>query len=155
MNGGYRSSTTALLAVTDANWRIGGIGDFNNDGQLDIFWHHQLYGYNHVWFMNGATRTSFLDLPSFSNSNWVSVTIGYFGGLTDKNVDTVWRDKLYGSMNIWNMTGTTFSSLTSLPTQSDLNWVVIGAADMNNDGHTDIVWHHRVWGQVGVRWHSG
>jgi len=125
-----------------------GAGDFNNDGQLDIYFFHYALGWNHVWFMNGSTRTGYLNLSSFSDTNYTTAAIGYFGGSNDKFVDTIWRHRVYGTMQLWNMNGTGFSSVANLPTQSDLNWVVIGAADMNKDGHTDIIWHHRVWGQV-------
>jgi len=37
----------------------------------------------HVWFMNGSARTSYLDLASFSNTNWEAVAVGYFSGTTD------------------------------------------------------------------------
>ena len=44
-------------AMTDPQWQLRGLADFNGDGQLDVLWHHQMTGDLYVWFMNGTTAT--------------------------------------------------------------------------------------------------
>lgn len=33
---------------------------------------------------------------------------------------------------------------------TDTNWDIVGAGDFNRDGKSDLVWHHRTEGWVGV-----
>jgi C1A family cysteine protease len=42
-----------------------------------------------------------------------------------------------------------------LPTVSDLNWKIVGTADFNADGQTDILWQNYSTGQVAVWFMSG
>jgi hypothetical protein len=41
---------TTPLAV----WQMGGTGDFNSDGHIDIVWHNRMNGRNAVWLMDGT-----------------------------------------------------------------------------------------------------
>ena len=44
--------------VSDINWQLRGLADFNGDGHVDLLWHHQTTGDVSVWYMNGTTATS-------------------------------------------------------------------------------------------------
>ncbi len=48
--------------MSDLNWQIKGVGDFNGDWQADILWRHNLTGMLYVWLMNG-TRLSSMGSP--------------------------------------------------------------------------------------------
>jgi hypothetical protein len=41
-----------------SDWFIGGVADFNGDGNADILRHHSTAGQVYVWLMNGTALTS-------------------------------------------------------------------------------------------------
>lgn len=56
--------------------------------------------------------------------------------------DIVWRNYASGVNGIWTMNGTTLSSATTFLNQPNLNWQIVGAGDVNNDGSADIFWRN-------------
>jgi hypothetical protein len=63
MNGTNRLGIQSLsYQVTDLNWQIQAIDDFNRDGRPDLIWRHAVSGSKYVWLMNGTTVTSGLEL---------------------------------------------------------------------------------------------
>ena len=75
MDGPNWAGTAQLYSVEDLNWQIGGVGDFNNDGSLDIIWRYYgnfygIEGYNWFWYMNG---------------------LNYLGGDATTSVPVAWR----------------------------------------------------------------
>ena len=48
-------ATVTPGVVSDPNWKIVGVADFNNDGQPDILWQHQATGSLSAWLMNGTS----------------------------------------------------------------------------------------------------
>ena len=61
----------ALPPVPDLNWQIGGTGDFNGDGKVDILWrYYGAGGYNYVWYMNGVTSIGGEFLTPVADPYW-------------------------------------------------------------------------------------
>lgn len=137
-----RSGSGAAPATSDLNWRLAGRGDFNNDGKADLLWRHAVDGRNAIWFMDGVARLgSSGSLGTLADLNWQVAGVGDFNG--DGKADILWRHAATGTNSIWLMDG-----LTKLPGSgqtaavSDLNWRVVGVADFNGDGRSDILWRH-------------
>ena len=42
--------------------------DFNGDGQLDILWQNSVNGQRVIWFMNGTSYSSYVDLGIVASS---------------------------------------------------------------------------------------
>jgi hypothetical protein len=65
MNGVAQQSAvnTTPNGVADVTWQVVGVGDFNGDGQTDIFWQNTVSGINAIWFMTGPTKTSGANPP--------------------------------------------------------------------------------------------
>jgi hypothetical protein len=62
---------TTPNGLSDLNWRVVAVGDYNKDERPDIVWRHQLSGQNSVWFMNDATLISgALTSPGLADPNW-------------------------------------------------------------------------------------
>jgi len=62
-----------LITVTDTNWQIVGVGDFNGingEGTTSILWRHAVTGNNAVWFLDGTTFAGGANLPAVSDTNW-------------------------------------------------------------------------------------
>jgi hypothetical protein len=70
MNGSTITSIGAPGTVSDLNWQIKGVGDFNGDGKADVLWQHATTGWTYIWFMDGATISSTGVPAQVSDSNW-------------------------------------------------------------------------------------
>jgi hypothetical protein len=70
MDGTNLTTGVALIPVADANWSIGGIGDYNQDGKEDILWRNGATGQNFAWLMNGTELATGVALTPVADSNW-------------------------------------------------------------------------------------
>jgi hypothetical protein len=116
-----------ILAVTDVNWTIGAVGDFNSDGKPDLFWRNQSTGDNQIWLMNGATLASGVVLSPVPPPWRVAAA----GDVTsDGKTDVLWQDDTTGSLIVGQMDGTTVTcaSYFSPPEASTIPtyWKMVG-----------------------------
>lgn len=136
--------------------------DLNRDGSPDLVWRHRTSGRNAVWLMTGvdATLTTLLE-PSgaaqVSELSWEIRATGDMNG--DGYPDLIWQNSATGQMAVWFMLGATRIGTNYLYTaegtntiESDMNWKIVGAGDMDRDGQTDLLWRHRVSGAIRL-WH--
>jgi hypothetical protein len=56
--------------VSDLDWQIEGVGDFNGDTKADILWRHSTTGMVAMWLMNGAIISSDLGVGIVSDPDW-------------------------------------------------------------------------------------
>ncbi len=140
-------------AVTDLNWEIKGVADFNKDGNSDILWRNKVNGINVLWYMNsdGSNYTSYANPPSVANLDWDIKGVADFN--KDGNPDILWRNKANGINVIWymNSDGSNYISYSNPPAVTDLNWEIKGVADFNKDGNPDITWRNQANG-INVIW---
>ena len=47
-----------ITTVSDLNWQVVQVGDFDGDGRADILWRNNPTGDDYVYFMNGLAVTS-------------------------------------------------------------------------------------------------
>jgi hypothetical protein len=110
-----------------------------------------------VWFMNGTVQTggTFTDPPGIPDLGWRIRGTGDFSG--DGKVDILWRHEGSGQMVVWEMSGTTMvqGSPTVPATAGDLSWVVSGTGDFDRDGQVDLLFRHRLSGEVVVWFMDG
>lgn len=74
MNGAVREAGgfTTPDAFTDLNWKMAGVGDYDQDGWPDILWRHALSGRNVVWHLRGTVRVSggYTTPDQLADPNW-------------------------------------------------------------------------------------
>ena len=74
MNGAALAWSALLVPdrVTDVNWKVAGVADFDADGKVDILWQNQSVGYLSVWYMNGTSlvRSASLNPGRVADVNW-------------------------------------------------------------------------------------
>jgi ELWxxDGT repeat protein len=143
-----------MPALADTQWTIVGTNDFNADGRSDLLWRHATEGQNVVWFMNGPNLVSgtFTTPAALPDVRWKIVGTGDFD--IDGKPDILWRHLESGQNVLWYMNGTVLTSgtFTDPPTLADVRWSMAGVGDFNRDGRPDILWHHRVSGEL-VLWY--
>jgi hypothetical protein len=112
---------------------------FNGDGTEDILWRNSVTGDTWIWLMNGnsiafSARVATVDL------SWTIVGIGNFDGLGRR--DIVWYNASLWRVAIWTMNG--FSETGSYEFQAPAGapgeWTVVGIADLDHTGFSDILW---------------
>jgi hypothetical protein len=74
MDGETLTSYGYPTAITNLNWKVDGIGDYDGDEKGDILWRYYGSGYhqglNVVWYMDGATIKSQENLTVVWDTNW-------------------------------------------------------------------------------------
>jgi hypothetical protein len=125
--------------------------DFNGDGKPDLFLRHDGDGSMSVWWMDGVTRTAVVTpTPAQIWDAYEIVGSGDFDA--DGDPDLFWRNTLTGDLSVWTMNGVTMISGQDLAPNNagDLDWRVRAVADINMDGHPDLIWQHRTQGTLAV-----
>ena len=141
----YMGGTAGTQVVSAKNlsgpnpWHIAGTGDFNRDGRVDIIWQSPTNGYSQVWFLGGTDGTTVLNSVNLSQPNpWRIAATGDING--DGYTDLVWQDPATGASQVWFLGGTNGVQIMSAANVTGPTaWKIVGAADYNRDGNTDIV----------------
>jgi|GEM_PF-6960213 len=129
-------------------WYVGGVNDFNGDGEEDLLWRNQDTGANGIWLMNDTNRIGTVDLLAQDNTDWDIFGTGDFNG--DGNEDILWRNGTTGDNGVWLMNGTEVLRPESIESQDNPAWYMGGTGDFDSDGSPDILWRNRDTGANGV-----
>jgi hypothetical protein len=124
MNGASNTGSATLITVsTTSGWDLEGAADFNGDGDPDLVWRNPSLTYNHVWEMSGTTYVQSVALLNVSGA-W---DIDAFLDLDDDgSADIVWRHGTLGYVHVWLMDGYDYLSSVEFPSETDLNWKIVG-----------------------------
>ncbi|UBF26083.1 DUF4347 domain-containing protein [Kovacikia minuta CCNUW1] len=140
------SRSFALPTLSNTNWAIAGVADFDGDTRTDLLWRNNATGQNVIWKLNGTTYSTAYALPTLSNLSWTIVGVADFDG--DTRTDLLWRNNATGQNVIWKLNGTTYSTAYALPTLSNLSWTIAGVADLDGDGQkNEVLWRNTATGQ--------
>ena len=144
------------LNAGDVNWRVKAVTDINGDGQADLVWQHQTEGWLAVWTMNGRTRIEgHLLSPWALPAGWQLVATGDLD--QDGFTDLVLQHDTTGDLSWFKLDGYAQVAGTSLSPASLTNtqWKIRGAADVDADGMTDLLWQNTVTGELAVWFMNG
>jgi hypothetical protein len=153
---GTIASTAEIEGMSDMQWHIAGVADFNDDGRDDILWRDDDEGSNAVWLMNGTTRTAVASLPRVQGLEWSIIAVGNFAGTADE--DIAWRRSSDGATIVWRMDDTTVDSSTTLSWPPSGEWHAGGGDnrsrgnDWDRNGTEDILWLDDQNGR-GLQWY--
>ena len=148
MNGRSITNGAVFNTMTDANWKILGFGDFDGDGDDDIFFRNAATGSTAMWLMQGRTIVGNAVVTNVPDLQWQMHAIGDFNG--DGRDELIWRHLGNGSVAMWEMNGLTLLNGAIFYTVGDLQWQIQFAADFNGDGRDEILWRHNTNGQVAM-----
>jgi FG-GAP-like repeat/CARDB len=144
------NNTKAIVdgyASVPGDWYVGGFGDFNGNGTLDIYWRNGSTGDAGVWLMNGTTYAGVAGIDNIFDPAWVVEAVADFNG--DNRPDLFYRNLATGANGIWLMNGTSLAEAVSLPTVAP-SWRMEGVGDFNGDGKVDLVWRDYATGANGI-----
>lgn len=151
-----KSVATGLIVDDDGGAEP--VLDFNQDGFADLVWRHAGDGRIALWYMDGTSQISgtLTDPVDVTDLGWEIRGIGDFNG--DWKPDMIWQHAGTGALSAWFFdaavrTGTRdLATLAGGSSAPDLDWKIRGAGDMNGDGQQDLLWQHRVTGELRI-WH--
>ncbi len=137
------------------DWQPVGIADLNGDGKPDLLWRSQSSGDVTVWYLNGATFASWAYVALRGvPSDWQLVGSGDFNG--DGHPDLLWWNHTTGDVSVWYLNGVTFTGWAYVGIRNvPLDWQPVGIADLNGDGHPDLLWRSQSSGDVTVWYLNG
>jgi kumamolisin len=152
---GVPSVASLILTITSSFPPIGtgsissipNAPDFNGDGKEDILWRNTLTGDTWIWLMDGEAveasgRVAIVDL------SWTIVGVGDFNGQGRR--DIVWYNASLGQVSIWTMNGLAATGSYDFqgPAGTPGEWAVVGIADFDHTGLSDILWQDTYTGAV-------
>jgi hypothetical protein len=137
----------------DTNWTMVGSADFDGEGSRDLVFQHT-NGTLGLWYMNGNTlnHAAYLS-PARVDPGWRVVAVADFN--KDGKPDLLFQHR-DGTIQVWTMNGAGLVSASILPASRgiDAQWRVAGAADLDDDGNSDILFQHS-GGTVGIWYMHG
>ncbi|MBL8256959.1 MAG: VCBS repeat-containing protein [Pseudoxanthomonas mexicana] len=114
-----------ITRVSEQQWQIVAIRDFNGDGRDDIYWRNSSSGQNALWIMNGLQVATLSYVYSEPNTAWKIVNSGDYNG--DGRADLFWRNTTTGHNFVQLYDGTQILAASGYTTQvSDQAWQVAG-----------------------------
>jgi hypothetical protein len=158
------STVTATLPFTtlsgesaepDLEWTIVGAADMNGDGQADILWRHATSGALRLWHMRGLVQWDSVELPwMVPDADWLISGLADMDG--DGRSDILWLHCSDGRLAVWLMSDSLVRQTLVLSSRvGDHQWRLAGAADLDRDGHADLVWQHLTGGKLAVWYMNG
>lgn len=143
---GYTMRAGGALAggqLPAGRWEVRAVADMNGDTHPDLILQELGTGHIEAWLLNRTTLLERRSIDRMSDTNWRVVAAPDFNN--DGHADLLFQHYGSGHLAAWLMNRTTLSEGRLLnPGQvSDLDWKIVGTADVNNDGMEDIVWQNR------------
>jgi len=143
--------------VLPPGWRIAATGDFDRDGNSDVFLQNQADGRLAIWLMRGPVLVAGV-IPSPAQVPDVNWKIRAAADIDrDGWPDLIWQHEGSGAVSVWLMTGTRLRDgrLMTPSVVADTNWRIVGAGDLNADGQADLIWQHQTNGLISVWFMNG
>jgi len=141
IDGGQVIQYTQYGTVPDSSgWYIVGFGDFNGDGNTDVFWYNLYTGATSAWLIDGGQVIQYTEYEAVSD-DWSIKGFGDFNG--DGNTDVFWYNYNTGATSAWLIDGGQVIQYTEYGTVPDSSgWRIAGFGDFNGDGNTDVFWYN-------------
>jgi hypothetical protein len=155
--GGRTVLSGGVIPGAPTIWSIAGVADFDGDGHPDILWRNSSTGDAYIYYMGGTGGRTVLSggaVPG-APTNWTIVGVADFD--RDGHPDILWHNTSTGDNYIYYMGGTggrtvlSGGALVGAPTV----WTVGAVADLNGDGHPDVVWRNSTTGDAYVFYLTG
>jgi hypothetical protein len=172
VGGGYVSSSNGAVPRARDPWNVVAAADFNQDYGADIVWHNRQTGQTRIWFMNGTTLASYVDVDANRDGGghlvrapWSIVGAGDYNG--DFDTDLLWHNDATGEVQIWYLNRASRIGRATVDANRDGGGALVGkpwqivprfsrlvASDFDQDGSSDVLWRD-TQGQTAIWFMSG
>ena len=149
-----------------AQWRVLPTGLFPDIPALDPLWQieqaeepnmllrHQGDGRLALWWVSCGHPSETFELPQVPDLNWKVRGWANFNDLPFFYL--VWQNESTGQIAAWKMRNQTrVDTMLLTPSVPDTNWRIVGVADFNSDGNSDLLWQHQTSGLIGLWYMNG
>jgi len=137
-----------------STWRP--IGRVTEGKQSGLLWYGASSGQLGIWDLTGSTVTGTQTLSwtcgAGCSSAWHAILTADINN--DGNTDVLWYNEATGVVSAWLLNGATVTGTQNLSWTCTAasgcasTWHIVGAADVNGDGHTDVTWYDPTNGQL-------
>jgi hypothetical protein len=156
-NSTYTFSAQVLSAVP-TGWTLETVGDYNEDGKVDLVWQNSSTGEVDIWNSTSGSSVGFTyESIAVVPSVWaLQQSAADFNG--DGLADLVWRNTSTGELDIWNSNSANIPEVNindeQFMTQGlgivPLSWTIQEFGDFSNNGRADIIWRNSDTNEVDI-----
>jgi VCBS repeat protein/biotin protein ligase-like protein len=149
----------ATLAPSGAaGWVLVGVGDFHHNGDKGLVYSESSTGALAVIFYGGPDGAILRDFSSLAapGAEWAARAVADLNG--DGHPDVIFVNKTTGQVDVYfygGPQGTNFLSGETIGPLSATGWNVVGATDLNADGHPDLILQNPSTRQVLIHYLGG
>ncbi len=147
---GLPGAGAVVYTEPNAAWKIIHTPDLNGDGKADLLWWNSSTGQVFGVLLNGGAVIGSGMIYTEPNTAWKIVAVGDFSGSGKKN-QLLYRNESSGlvyMMTVSFAAGAFTQTGQVVYSEPNTAWTIIGAADLNGDGRSDILYRNGVTGQV-------
>ena len=136
---GDYGSQLPIYAVTNTQWFVAALADFNGDGNADLLWRQSTTGRNAIWLSaNYKNQKAVIDVTDLT---WRVAGSGDFDG--DGSADLLWR-RDNGANVLWKSAD--YSHTERLQSISP-SWKLAATGDYDGNGKDDLLWRDSTSGE--------
>lgn len=158
--GPHLQGAATLRSAGPVRWVLVGVADFRfrHSGDVGLVYAESSTGAVAVTLASGPDGTNLLSFRPLATpgTGWVARAVADLNG--DGDVDVVFVNEATGQVDVYFYGGAQGTSLLSRETigpLSAIGWHVVGAADLNGDGHPDLILQNSSTHQVLVHYLGG
>lgn len=129
-----------------APWQPIVSGDFNGDGDDDLFWRNPITGENQIQLFSNGKPTGFSPYNAIADTGWSIVGAGDLDG--DKTTDLIWQHKTSNEIYSQLLHNNQISTETRLFKLPDNAWQLAAVQDFDADGKADLLFRHKLKGYL-------
>ncbi len=117
----------------------------------NLLWRNKSNGQLAMWTMQGLNQLGGAALSPGAVTDMAWNVVGGADFNVDGHRDLLWQHD-NGDIAAWLMQGTTqLAGRSFVPSSTgDPDWRVVTTGDLNRDGHSDLIWRHRITGAIAV-----
>jgi hypothetical protein len=156
--GTHLQGAATLAPSGAAGWVLVGVGDFHHNGDKGLVYSESSTGALAVIFYGGPGGGILEDFSSLAapGEGWTARAVADLNG--DGHPDVIFVNKTTGQVDVYfygGLQGTNFLSSETIGPLSATGWNVVGAADLNADGHPDLILQNPSTRQVLIHYLGG
>ena len=156
--GTHLQGAATLVSEGAAGWVLVGVGDFRHNGDKGLVYSESSTGALAVISYGGPGGAILRDFASLTapGAGWAARAVADLNG--DGYPDVIFVNKTTGQVDVYfygGLQGTSFLSGETIGPLSATGWNVVGATDLNADGHPDLILQNPSTRQILIHYLGG